>query len=96
MPDDGGVSSKLAGAHKALDKAKAFTGSVVKQSGGTSNAFEPKKESPKSDYSHVREARKSQSDSGSGEFMGIRSNQSTDLNTALAAREDARKALGPQ
>jgi hypothetical protein len=81
------VGTALEGAKKALESANRFTSSVA---GGKPNAFAPKPEVKKperSDYSHVRETRKTP------EFMGVRSDEAPEINTALAARETAKKAL---
>jgi hypothetical protein len=87
------VAAALAGAHKALDSANKFTGSVT---GGKPSAFAPKPEAKaqpeKTDYSHARDARK---DAGH-EFLGVRSNEAPELKSALDAREQAKKALDQQ
>ncbi len=79
----------LAGAKKALESANKFTRSVT---GGKPDVFAPKPEvkaKPETtDYSRARAARK-----GEGEFLGVRSNEAPELNIALKAREDAKKAL---
>ncbi len=84
------VSNILEGAKKALDKANNFTKSVT---GGKPNAFaakpEAKSQPEKTDYSHARSAR---ADAGH-EFLGIKSNEAPEINTALASREQAKKAL---
>lgn len=82
------VAAALASAHKALDDANKFTRSVT---GGKPNAFAPK-ETPHTDYSVVRSARKG-AEEGPKEFMGIKSDQSAELNAAQKNREDAKKAL---
>jgi hypothetical protein len=80
------IPNILEGAKKALDKANDFTKNVT---GGRPNAFatkpEPKPE--RTNYSHVREARKAP------EFLGVRSNEAPEINTALDQREAAKKAL---
>lgn len=77
------ISAALAGAHKAIDSANKFESSVNKQSG-----VPAKPPTAKSDYAQAREARKNPD-----EFMGVRSNQAPELNTALAERAEAKKAL---
>lgn len=84
MSTNPSTTAALAGAHKALDSANKFTKSVT---GNQPNAFAPK-DKPKTDYSHAREARKAP-----GEFMGIRSDEAPEINVAIKAREDAKKAL---
>lgn len=84
------VNAALANAKRALDNANNFTKNVVKQSGGTEDAFKSK-EQPKaaaSNYTHARAARKV-----GDSFLGVRSNEAPEINTALKAREDAKKAL---
>ena len=87
----GSTANVLANAKKALENANKFTGSVT---GGKPSAFTPKpgpKAQPaKADYSHVREARKAP------EFLGVRSDEAPELNTALQAREEAKQALQQQ
>lgn len=84
----GSTPNILEGAKKALESANRFTRSVT---GGKPSAFapppQPKAQLERADYMHAREARKVP------EFMGIRSNEAPELNTALKAREDAKKAL---
>jgi hypothetical protein len=75
------TATALANAKKALESANKFTASVT---GGKPNAFAPKE---KTDYSHAHEARKAP------EFLGVRSDEASELNTALKTREDAKKAL---
>ncbi len=82
----GSVPNILKGAKKALDKANNFTKSVT---GNKPSMFTPNSEAP-TDYSHAREARKAP------EFMGVRSNEAPEINTALASREQAKKALDQQ
>jgi hypothetical protein len=82
----------LEGAKAALHSAEAFTNSATKQAGNKENPFKPaapKSESTRTDYSHARQARQ---DAGH-EFMGIRSNQAPELNTALESRAEAERAL---
>jgi hypothetical protein len=87
--------SSTSGANAALHNAASFTDSVTKQAGNKENPFHPKESAPKpasaapTDYSHARTARAS----GGKEFMGIRSNEAPEINTALAARDQAKKAL---
>lgn len=76
------VPSILEGAKKTLDNANKFTHSVTQ---GKPNMFAPKAPTA---YSHVREARKAP-----GEFMGMKSDQAPEINTALENREQAKKAL---
>ena len=76
------VPSILEGAKKTLDNANKFTHSVTH---GKPNMFASK---APTDYSHVREARKAP-----GEFMGMKSDQAPEINTALENREQAKKAL---
>jgi hypothetical protein len=84
------AAAVLAGAKKALDNANKFTSGVTS---GKPSAFAPKAESKaqpeRTDYSHAREARKAP------EFMGVRSDEAPEINTALASREQAKKALEP-
>jgi hypothetical protein len=83
----GSTSQALANAKKALDSANKFTNSVT---GGKPNAFS---------YSAAHTARKAEASAPahkaepSKEFMGVRSNEAPELNAALQAREDAKKAL---
>lgn len=87
------VPNALASAKETLRKANEFTGNVVKQAGGKSDAFAPKStRSQSSDYGHVRTARKE-----GGEFMGVKSDEAADIKSAEAARgqyKDALKATG--
>jgi hypothetical protein len=83
----GSVPNVLEGAKKALDKANNFTKSVT---GNKPSAFAPEVK-PRTDYSHAREARKAP-----GEFLGVRSNEAPEINTALASREQAKKVLDQQ
>lgn len=81
----------LASAKRALVKADNFTNNVVKQSGTGVNAFKPS-------YKQVRDNRRTAASTAPptaapNEFMGVRENQANELNTALASREEARKAL---
>lgn len=80
----------VASARKALAAAENFSASVTQQAGNKENPFKPK-----ADYVHAREARKiaAAPPSQPHEFMGVRENQAPELNTALEAREQAKKAL---
>jgi hypothetical protein len=81
------TNSALESAKAALNSANNFTHSVT---GGKPSAFAPKADKPaESNYSHAREARKEPAK----EFMGVRSDEAGELNTALKAREDAKQAL---
>lgn len=88
------VPNVIARAKDVLKKANEFTGSVVKQSGGTKNAFaKPPQRAAESaaapsHYSVARSARKEP-----GEFMGIRSDQAAELKSAEAARGQMSEAL---
>jgi len=82
------VESVLKGAHKALDSANKFQHNVT--GGKPDLAAKPDVRPAASNYTHVREARKSP-----GEFMGVRSDQGSELNSAMESRENARKALEP-
>jgi hypothetical protein len=86
----GSTVNALESAKKALENANKFTRSVT---GGQPSAFTPKSEAKpqpeRTDYSHARAARKEEPH----EFMGIRSNEAPELNTALRTREEANKAL---
>lgn len=84
----GSTPNALQSAKKVLAGAEAFTTSATKQAGNKENPFKPK-----ADYVHAREARRAAAPSQPSEFMGVRSNQAPELNTALQAREDAEKAL---
>lgn len=80
----------LENAKKALDNAKNFTNSVT---GGKPNAFASPKSKTEakpepSDYSHARAQRP-----GGKDFLGVRSDEAPEINTALKNREDAKKAL---
>lgn len=75
------TAAALANAKKALADANKFTHSVT---GDKPNAF-----APKTDYSHVREARKA----APSEFMGVRSDAAPELKSALDQREATKKAL---
>jgi hypothetical protein len=80
------VASILAGAKKTLETAnKKFPSSMA--SAIVTPPAKPAGESPATQYSHARTARKG------GEFMGVKSNQAPEINTALEARETAKKAL---
>lgn len=84
------VESMLKGAKDTLSKANNFQKSVT---GGKEDvAAKPSATAPPapSRYSHVREARKSP-----GEFLGVRSDQAAEINSALKNREDAKTALEP-
>ncbi len=76
------ANDAVASAKKAL--ANADNSSVGTKSGHSN--FAPKSEP--THYAQARTARKT-----SDEFMGIRSNQAPEINTALKVREDAKKAL---
>lgn len=78
------VESVLKSAHNTLNNANKFQNNVIGDKPNTKPA------STVSDYTHVREARKSPS-----EFMGIRSDQGSELKSAVESRESARKALEP-
>lgn len=82
------VESVLKSAHKTLDKANKFQHSVT--GGSPDLAAKPDTKPASSNYTHVREARKSP-----GEFMGVRSDQGSELKSAVESRENARKALEP-
>jgi hypothetical protein len=79
-----------------LEGAKAALATAEKKfpSSMASSIVKPKEATPaKSDYSHAREVRKMESPK---EFMGISSGQAPELNTALAARDEAKKGLAQQ
>lgn len=78
------TAAALVNAKKALASADKFTSSVT---GGKPNAFAPKAQSPNSDYSHAREARKSP------EFLGINADAAPELKSAIDQREATKKAL---
>jgi hypothetical protein len=80
----GSTAHILEGAKKALDNANKFTGSVTE---GKPSAFAPK--SSPTDYPHARTARVA----AGHEFMGVKSDQAPELNTALESRATAKKAL---
>ncbi len=89
------VPNILEGARKALNKANNFTDSATRQAGNKANPFVPsakKSQAEASDYSHARSARVN----AGHEFMGIKSDQAPEINTALAGREQAKKALEQQ
>lgn len=80
----------LEGAKKTLANANKFTDSATSQAGNKVNPFAPSAKKPQAeatDYSHARTARKS------SEFMGIKSDQAPEINTALTNREQAKKAM---
>jgi hypothetical protein len=77
----------LEAAKKALAGANNFEKSVDKQSGTTAKPA-PKPAAARADYSHAREARKAP-----GEFMGVKSDQGPELNSALESHEQAKAAL---
>lgn len=79
------IAAALASAHKTLDSANNYQGSVEKQAGPPT--AKPKPPAPKSDYSHARAARTE------GEFMGQSSNAAPELNAALDKRAEAKKVL---
>jgi hypothetical protein len=91
----GSTANALANAKKALEKANNFTGSATKQAGNVSNPFTPPKDegarsaAAPTDYSHARSARAS----AGHEFMGVRSDEAPELNSALEQRATAEKAL---
>lgn len=80
------VESVLKGAHKALDSANKFQHNVT--GGKPDLAAKPNAKPAASNYTHVREARKSP-----GEFMGVRSDQAGELNSAMASHDSAKAAL---
>ena len=88
MPND----DILAGAKKALEKARAFTKSAEGHEPSMFAQKPPKAAAPgtpaRSQYSRVRDARKEP-----GEFMGIRSDQAGELKSAQAARGQMGEAL---
>lgn len=86
----GSRPNALEQAKTVLAGAKGFTSGVTKQAGNKENPFEPK-----ADYVYAREARRAAAPPSHpyDGFMGIRSNQAPELNTALQTREEARKAL---
>ena len=92
MADGIDANAAVASAKKALHDADNFG----QRETGNKKAGDPPS------YTQARAARKAADSTESakpvakpaGEFMGIRSDESNELNTALAAREDAKKALG--
>jgi len=82
------VEGILKSAHKTLDSANKFQHSVT---GGKPDLAAKSDAKPTNNYAHVREARKSP-----GEFMGVRSDQAGELNSAIASRESAKAALNNQ
>jgi hypothetical protein len=77
------LASAKAALHNADNFGQRETGN--KKAGDDAPKAAPSK-AASTDYSHARAAR-------GGEFMGVRSDEASELNTALAAREDAKKAL---
>jgi len=82
------VESVLKGAHKALDSANKFQHKVTAGKPDLAAKPDTKTAPAASNYTHVREARKSP-----GEFMGVRSDQAGELNSAMASHESAKAAL---
>ncbi len=86
----GSVSNILAGAKKALKDADNF---------GQRETGNRKAGDDKPSYSAARAARNTPSTAAPAastdnrEFMGVRANEGHELNTALASREQAQKAL---
>jgi hypothetical protein len=78
----------------ALESAKKTLNDVShsKVDTGGQHAWTPpsKAQPSKTDYSHAREARKTP-----GEFMGVHSDQGSELKDAMASREANKKALEP-
>jgi hypothetical protein len=84
----GSTPDALSSARQALKNADNFGQRETGNKKAGDDAPKPAKTAAaSSDYSHARAAR------SGGEFMGVRSNEASELNTALAAREDAKKAL---
>jgi len=81
------VNKAVASAKAALSSANKFQHSVT---GGKEDLAAKSDKPAASNYTHVREARKSP-----GEFMGVSSDQGSELKTALESRESAKKALEP-
>lgn len=79
------ANAALASAHKALDTANS--GSVGTKS-GHSNFSKSTAAPAKTDYSHARAARQ-----GGGSFLGVKSDQGSELKAADESHDNAVKAL---
>lgn len=87
MPDGIDANKAVAGAKQALRDADNFG---QRETGNRKAGDRPSYIAART----ARAAAPAPASKPSGEFMGVRSDEAAELNTALAAREDAKKALG--
>lgn len=92
----GTTANALASAKTALANAENFTKGVTKQAGNKTNPF------TKPSYTEARRQRVGAPASppapkpASKEFMGVRSDEGPELNTALQERQEANRELEKQ